>query len=218
MRRKRSSSDLASVEADEEEDEVWVEGAEDFESDKDAAGDSLVEVASKRDNLLERNRVAASKCRKKKKLWVHDLEEAKSDLELQHSSLQMQYNELLEEANQMKNNLIAHAGCHDHNIDRWIDREARRFVDRTTQERASDDPRPRALASGYKGLSSRSRVVMSTPKDLGPAGDAWTMNPDGEEASGPRLGGAANREATSGGSEYAGVNYDHMPDELFNGL
>ncbi|SPO06886.1 uncharacterized protein DNG_09580 [Cephalotrichum gorgonifer] len=83
---------------------------------------------NKRDKFLERNRVAASKCRQRKKEWVSGLEEAKNGLEAQNSHLQMELNGLLGEVSRMKNQIMAHASCHDPNIDKWIDNEARRFV------------------------------------------------------------------------------------------
>jgi hypothetical protein len=40
----------------------------------------------------------------------------------------MEYNGLLGEVSRMKNQIMAHANCHDPNIDKWIENEARRFV------------------------------------------------------------------------------------------
>ncbi|ROT38884.1 hypothetical protein SODALDRAFT_249026, partial [Sodiomyces alkalinus F11] len=82
----------------------------------------------KRQKVLERNRMAASKCRKKKKEWVSELQETKTGLENQHLQLQREYNGLLDEVSRMKNELISHAHCNDPNIDQWLDNEAKRFV------------------------------------------------------------------------------------------
>jgi hypothetical protein len=86
----------------------------------------------KRTKYLERNRVAASKCRQKKKEWVHDLDETKAELESKHTNLQREYSVLLDEVSKMKNYLMTHAGCNDQNIDQWIEIEARKFVQKTT--------------------------------------------------------------------------------------
>ena len=72
--------------------------------------------------------MAASKCRQRKKEWVSGLEEAKDGLESHNAQLQAEYNGLLGEVSRMKNQIMAHASCHDPNIDKWIDNEARRFV------------------------------------------------------------------------------------------
>lgn len=92
------------------------------------------EDKAKRTESLKRNRMAASKCREKKKVSQHNLEEQKSDLEAQNSRLQREYNELLEEVSQMKNYLMVHAGCDDNRIDRWIKGEATRFVHAKTSK------------------------------------------------------------------------------------
>jgi hypothetical protein len=86
------------------------------------------EDESKRNKFLERNRIAAYKCRQKKKEWVNELEERTKGLETRHSTLQHELNALATEVSEMKNQLMAHAGCHDPNITRWIENEARRFV------------------------------------------------------------------------------------------
>lgn len=82
----------------------------------------------RRVKFLERNRIAASKCREKKKLFVSDLEETKIDLEARHAQLQLEYNGLLSEVSGLKHRLMAHAKCGDPNIDSWLSNEARRFV------------------------------------------------------------------------------------------
>ena len=93
--------------------------------------DDLEEDGTKRNRFLERNRVAASKCRQKKKEWVHELEESKQELENRNNNLHLEHNALVAELTRIKNVLMGHAGCHDPNIDQWIDNEARRFVQNT---------------------------------------------------------------------------------------
>lgn len=95
----------------------------------DVAGD---EDDAKRNKYLERNRVAASKCRQKKKAWINDLEAQKSELEQKRSNLQHENKSLINEITQLKNQLVQHAGCSDPRINSWIETEARRFVQKTT--------------------------------------------------------------------------------------
>ncbi|KAK4082789.1 transcriptional regulator family: bZIP [Trichoderma aggressivum f. europaeum] len=104
------------------------------------------EDAAQRSKNLERNRIAASKCRQKKKEWVLELEETKSGMELRHNSLRVEYFQLLDEVTRIKNQLMAHAACNDPNINFWIEKEALRYV-----ERCMDPPserRPSAAANG----------------------------------------------------------------------
>jgi predicted nucleic acid-binding Zn-ribbon protein len=87
---------------------------------------------STRSKFRENNKMAASKSRQKKKQSIQELEDTKADLEKRRCTLQGNYIALLEELSEVKNQLMAHSGCHDINIDKWIEREAIRFVYRAT--------------------------------------------------------------------------------------
>ncbi|KAI3321742.1 hypothetical protein HD806DRAFT_145970 [Xylariaceae sp. AK1471] len=87
----------------------------------------------KRRHFLQRNRVAAMKCRKKKKEWVNDLEETKTELESQNAHLHMELDGLVDEASRIRAQLMVHANCNDSNINKWIENEAKRFVIGTSE-------------------------------------------------------------------------------------
>lgn len=108
------------------------------------------EEDSKRNKYLERNRLAASKCRQKKKEWMHDLEATKAMLEAKHSALQRDYSALLQEISQIKTLLMAHSNCHDPNIDQWIEGEARKFV-------------RKSMDGSFNALGRRPSVTPSLP-------------------------------------------------------
>ncbi|KAI8951444.1 hypothetical protein F4801DRAFT_589659 [Xylaria longipes] len=93
-----------------------------------AAAANPRERDGKRRHFLQRNRVAAMKCRKKKKEWVNDLEETKCGLESQNTHLHMELDGLVDEASRIRAQLMVHANCNDANIDKWIENEAKRFV------------------------------------------------------------------------------------------
>ena len=95
-----------------------------------ARGSSKKPAKTQRRKSLERNRLAASKCRQKKKEWMHDLEDTKASMEKQHHNLLSEFTALTEEITQLKNSLVAHAGCNDPNIDGWINNEAAKYVQR----------------------------------------------------------------------------------------
>ncbi|KAL7807002.1 hypothetical protein V8C44DRAFT_351451 [Trichoderma aethiopicum] len=82
----------------------------------------------KRDVIKQRNRVAASKCRQKKKEKVDELKETKASLERRNSELQLEYQRLRQELGQVKSHLIRHTDCNDPNIDRWVENEAKCYV------------------------------------------------------------------------------------------
>lgn len=86
------------------------------------------EEDDKRKKFLEKNRIAASKCRQKKKVFVSELEQTKIDLERQNAHLHVEFITLLNDVSRIKNELMLHAGCKDPNIDRWFEVEARKFV------------------------------------------------------------------------------------------
>lgn len=95
-------------------------------------------VAEKRRKRnLERNRAAASKCRQRKKQWQDGLERRKTDLESRYKALHRESKDLMEEVAQLKNLVMAHAGCNDANIDDWIRSEADSFVRRMSTHQAA---------------------------------------------------------------------------------
>ncbi|KAI1074130.1 hypothetical protein F5B20DRAFT_468664 [Whalleya microplaca] len=104
------------------------------------------EDEANRHRFLERNRVAATKCRQKRKEWVSDLEETRFGLESQNTHLQIEYSSLVSEVCQIRAQLMTHASCNDPNIDKWIENEAKRFVLRAGEQYdqmlANFDPSP----------------------------------------------------------------------------
>ncbi|KAK3685983.1 hypothetical protein B0T22DRAFT_443097 [Podospora appendiculata] len=186
-----------------------------------------VEDDQKRSKFLERNRIAASKCREKKKQYVSELEEAKIGLESQHARLQMEYNGLLGEVSGLKHHLMAHAKCNDPNINRWLDNEARRFVQTTNelfgQPFAQDYGPPGQAGLPASPPHSRNASIASTYQAL------QGVQLDGLGSS-ERQGGAyshgsplfpsptdrAFQSLTSPRMKREpGINYDHMPDAMF---
>ena len=69
---------------------------------------SVTEDLQKRSKFLERNRIAASKCREKKKQYVSELEGTKVGLEAHHLQLQAEYNTLLGEISGLKHLSLIH--------------------------------------------------------------------------------------------------------------
>lgn len=175
----------------------------------------------KRDKFLERNRVAASKCRQKKKVWVSELEDAKQGVERRHAKLRDEYNGLVNEVGELKNMLMSHAGCHNANIDKWIENEAKRFVESTNR---------RLERSGYSlagAPSQRHSIAAPSAKNCDSAVDS------------PAASGLAQRRNTIASSlpdaassldlfpesdlnlpslkvEEIDTLFDHMPLSMFN--
>ncbi|KAK1965935.1 bZIP transcription factor [Colletotrichum sublineola] len=154
----------------------------------------------KRDKFLERNRIAASKCRQKKKEWVSDLQETKQGLENQHAQLQMEYNGLVDEVTRMKNELMSHASCNDPNINLWLENEARRFV-QVSAERVKKQSLDVSRVAGERPLGSEGSCRPSIDSQMP------SMSPAHSER--------AMTSISSRSGSSADINYDHMPDSAF---
>lgn len=161
------------------------------------------EEAAKREKFLERNRVAAGKCREKRKSWMTELEDAKLELEERNNRLRAEHGALQVEFNQMRALLMQHASCGDARISKWIENEAKRFVldageqydsllaasygitrnDSSTSEYALRDlddaaaaPRRRAVSSAAYSMSPPQQPSLAVPRAM--AG-ALTHDADG---------------------------------------
>lgn len=128
---------------------------------------STAEDEEKRIKFLERNRIAAMKCREKKKHYVSELEEAKIKEESQNLHLRMVYNGLLSEVSSLKHMLMTHAECNDDNIDQWINNSARRIV------QTPNEPFRQSFSFGQ---SAQSALGQSTQLPL-PTGSPRSRNP-----------------------------------------
>ncbi|KND01298.1 uncharacterized protein SPPG_03108 [Spizellomyces punctatus DAOM BR117] len=78
------------------------------------------EQDEKRKRFLERNRLAASKCRMKKKQWLQDLENRSTDASAKNRQLQMIVTQLKEEVMMLKNQLLLHRNCSCNVIQQYI--------------------------------------------------------------------------------------------------
>jgi hypothetical protein len=114
-------------------------------------GGEAPEVAeAKRQRFLERNRVAASKCRQKKKAWMQDLENDAREAQNVSKQLRACVGVLKEEVLQLKNELLKHNTCECVPIRQYLSNEATRLA-------------VGALGRGGAGGSGRGSVVDGFP-------------------------------------------------------
>lgn len=111
-------------------------------NEEDEDEDDGMDETQKRSKFLKRNRIAASKCRQKKKVWIRELEETTKDLEIEHNALHSQYTDLMGELTTIKNQLMDHASCNDANINQWLDNEAKKYVQRIAAQSAQTGQAP----------------------------------------------------------------------------
>jgi hypothetical protein len=74
----------------------------------------------KRSRLLERNRIAAAKCRQKKKQAQESLQHQASELTQKNTTMHSLVNDLREEALKLKNQLLAHSTCNCNVIQEYV--------------------------------------------------------------------------------------------------
>ncbi|KAG2224452.1 hypothetical protein INT45_010518 [Circinella minor] len=72
---------------------------------------TLMDGEEKRKNFLERNRLAALKCRQRKKQWLQNLQDKVEYLSTDNEQLQMQNNALREQLIELKSMLLVHKTC-----------------------------------------------------------------------------------------------------------
>lgn len=87
---------------------------------KSSANNGSGSADEKRNKFLERNRVAASKCRQKKKVWTESLEADHRDQQSLRRMLIEQRDSAQQEILYLKNMLLAHADCHHPDLDHWL--------------------------------------------------------------------------------------------------
>ncbi|RAH79713.1 hypothetical protein BO86DRAFT_146108 [Aspergillus japonicus CBS 114.51] len=109
----------------------------------------------KRERFLERNRVAANKCRRKKKEHTRQLESRCMEVTQANSQLESEVSQLRSQILELKNELLRHSGCDDPAIKAHL----ARMVAHLSQRSASVSGASEASAKedgGPRGRSSRS--------------------------------------------------------------
>ncbi|OIW29559.1 hypothetical protein CONLIGDRAFT_680402 [Coniochaeta ligniaria NRRL 30616] len=170
----------------------------------------------RRNKFLERNRIAASKCREKKKQFVSELEENKVELEGRHAHLQVEYNALVTEVGSLKHQLMLHAKCNDHNIDKWISNEATKFVqtsDLFGHHRASGGRPSDFTHTRHSSVSSVNHGAGFGSFSSAGRRDSLAYSQGSSTQTSPTAMAFPNLASPSL-AQNSTLNFDHMPDEL----
>lgn len=88
----------------------------------------------KRSKFLERNRVAASKCRQKKKEWTQNLETRARELQKDNNQLRMVVDSCRQEVLFLKGELLKHSQCECESIQSFIKSGIHNFSDNKPEE------------------------------------------------------------------------------------
>lgn len=93
-------------------------------SRKQYSAESAADGDDKRSQFLERNRVAASKCRQKKKEWITNLEKRARELQANKTSLALLVSSLREELLYLKGEALRHTTCDCNSVREYLARHA----------------------------------------------------------------------------------------------
>ncbi|KAJ1897914.1 hypothetical protein LPJ66_003069 [Kickxella alabastrina] len=140
--RRRSSSSVMSNNDDDDDD-----GDENghYNGENNSEDDGSTEQQRRR-HFLERNRIAASKCRQKKKVWVQQLERRAEEVTNQNRSLHIAVAQLKEEVMILKNQLISHHNCGCSTIHQFLHTEC---------NTSSENAVAQAMSGGFSLVSQQ---------------------------------------------------------------
>lgn len=125
----------------------------------------------KRSKFLERNRVAASKCRQKKKEWTSNLEARARDLQNSKNQLAIMVSSLKDEMLFLKGELLKHSGCTCTRIRDYLDHEVTNLAHPTsTQQPRLESPPISSCGRQDSGVPSTSDDFADT--SMGSSGSA----------------------------------------------
>lgn len=114
-KRKRHSASTASKDAPPKRSRKY---GRSIDSSNGQAPSGVEEV--RRSKFLERNRIAASKCRQKKKEWTQNLENRARELAKENQSLRMMVESLRDEMLFLKTEMLKHTTCSCVDIQGWV--------------------------------------------------------------------------------------------------
>jgi hypothetical protein len=116
----------------------------------------------KRNKFLERNRVAASKCRQKKKEWTGNLEGRARELQQDKAQLSVMVSSLKDEMIFLKGELLKHTDCDCAKIRQYLNREATNFASKSPQKYQEPISAASPVGSGVESMMSSRNGSMST--------------------------------------------------------
>ena len=125
----------------------------------------------KRSKFLERNRVAASKCRQKKKEWTQNLENKARELQKNNSSLRLMVDSLRQEVIFLKGEMLKHNSCGCDQIQKFLKQGSDSFSDRGMndvifkREDSSDHSLPRSRLGSVGSNNDLAEVDEASPED-----------------------------------------------------
>lgn len=122
--------------------------------------------APERARHLERNRVAANKCRLKKKHEQLQTQHALNEATSKRNILLAELNELKEEVWKLKNRVFAHAKCGDHQINLQLTKMTHKVLGSTSLRRSSSFLSNTSSSEGSAGEGTAITPSTASPESL----------------------------------------------------
>ncbi|KAL8795061.1 MAG: hypothetical protein Q9195_002358 [Heterodermia aff. obscurata] len=119
----------------------------------------------RRSKFLERNRVAASKCRQKKKEWTNNIESQARQLQQDSTTLHHLVDSLREEILFLKGEMLKHSACANSDIQEYLQRGVKAFHE-LSDGKIKQETSPLRTAPPSPALSSHS---LAHPSPLDPS-------------------------------------------------
>ena len=116
----------------------------------------------KRNKFLERNRVAASKCRQKKKEWTGNLEGRARELQQDKQQLTVMVSSLKDEMIFLKGELLKHTDCGCSKIRQYLNQEATNFAAKPPHKYQESASTASPVGSAFESVMSSRNGSMST--------------------------------------------------------
>ncbi|KAL9102153.1 MAG: hypothetical protein Q9187_009158 [Circinaria calcarea] len=114
----------------------------------------------KRSKFLERNRIAASKCRQKKKEWTGNLEARARELQNNKNQLAIIVNSLKEEVIFLKGEMLKHTSCGCERVRDYLEKKADSI---TSSNNSPQQPFQSAASPVQSTPGSKSNSIRGTP-------------------------------------------------------
>ncbi|KAK6516755.1 hypothetical protein TWF506_006644 [Arthrobotrys conoides] len=146
-----------------------------IEDDEDDELDGKLNESDKRARFLERNRIAASKCRKKKKIMNQRLEEKSRLLVQQNRFLNATLVKLRGDVLRLKQMVLTHHGCGNPAIEQYLQHESEKYLVADSEEAAKKKEDARLANSLAKpaGINGIVKTGDSFHPSMGSSSSAW---------------------------------------------
>lgn len=121
---------------------------------------------NRRSKFLERNRLAASKCRQKKKQWVENLEAKARNLQAQYKQLNLVVDSLRNEILYLKVEMVRHKDCEGSDIQKFINEDCDAFAEAVECLERSEREKPAHRSGSRSPCSETGRDPVRSRRDV----------------------------------------------------